>query len=91
MLHALQAYRNDDGGFGHALEPDMRAPPSQPVGVHTALEILHEVGARDDPMIGPAADFLATITRPDGGIPFVLERDAPPARAVVAVRPTPRR
>ena len=27
---AVAAYRNDDGGFGHALEPDCRAPGSQP-------------------------------------------------------------
>jgi hypothetical protein len=73
VLHALRAHRNDDGGFGHALEPDMRAPTSQPVGIHTAMEILHEVGATGDPMIAPACDFLASITRDDGGIPFVLE------------------
>jgi hypothetical protein len=73
VLHALRAHRNDDGGFGHAIEPDMRAPTSQPVGIHTVMEILHEVGAHDDPMICPAADWLATITREDGGIPFVLE------------------
>jgi hypothetical protein len=73
VVHALRAYRNDDGGFGHAIEPDMRAPTSQPVGIHTALEILHEVGVRDDPMIGAAADWLTTVTRDDGGIPFVLE------------------
>ena len=73
VLHALRAYRNDDGGFGHAIEPDMRAPTSQPVGIHTAMEILHEIGAHDDPMIAPAADWLATVTRDDGGIPFVLE------------------
>jgi hypothetical protein len=77
VLDALRAYRNDDGGFGHAIEPDMRAPSSQPVGIHTALEILHEVGAHDDPMIGPAADWLTTITRDDGGIPFVLEDALP--------------
>jgi hypothetical protein len=79
VLHALRAYRNDDGGFGHGLEPDMRAPVSQPVGIQTAMEILHEVGAHDDPMIGPAADWLQTITRDDGGIPFVLKTDAPHA------------
>jgi hypothetical protein len=73
VLHALRAYRNDDGGFGHAIEPDMRAPSSQPVGIHTAMEILHEIGAHDDPMIAPACDWLASITREDGGIPFVLE------------------
>ena len=79
VLHALRAYRNDDGGFGHAIEPDMRAPTSQPVGIHTTMEILHEIDAHDDPMIGPAADWLARITRDDGGIPFVLETEAPHA------------
>ncbi len=79
VLDALRAFRNEDGGFGHALEPDMRAPTSQPVGIHTTLEILHEAGAHDDAMIGPAADWLQTITRDDDGIPFMLETDAPHA------------
>jgi hypothetical protein len=73
VLHALRAYRNDDGGFGHSIEPDMRAPSSQPVGVHTVLEIMHDVGVNDDQMIAAAGDWLTTITREDGGIPFVLE------------------
>lgn len=73
VLHAVCAHRNDDGGFAHAIEPDMRAPTSQPVGVHTAMEVLRETGAHDDPMVGRACDFLASITRDDGGIPFVLE------------------
>jgi hypothetical protein len=79
VLDAIRAFRNDDGGFGHAIEPDMRAPTSQPVGVQTAMEILHEIGVHDDPMIRAALDWLATVTREDGGIPFVLETDAPHA------------
>jgi hypothetical protein len=43
------------------------------------MEILHEIGVHDDPMIGPAADWLQSVTREDGGIPFVLETDAPHA------------
>jgi hypothetical protein len=72
VVQTLRAYRNPDGGFGNAIEPDMRAPASQPVGAHTALEILHEVGAHDEELIRGAADWLATITRDDGGIPFCL-------------------
>jgi hypothetical protein len=72
VLQVLRAYRNPDGGFGHAIEPDMRAPVSQPVGVQTAMEILHEIGVHDDPMITPAGDWLASVTRDDGGIPFCL-------------------
>lgn len=28
VIHALKAYQNDDGGFGHAMEPDLRTPDS---------------------------------------------------------------
>jgi hypothetical protein len=72
VVQTLRAYRNADGGFGHAIEPDLRAPTSQPVGIHTALELLEEVGATDSDLIGLAADWLTTITRDDGGIPFCL-------------------
>jgi hypothetical protein len=59
----------------------MRAPVSQPVGIHSAMEILHEAGVHDDPMIRPAADWLTTITNPDGGIPFMLDTALPYPRA----------
>jgi hypothetical protein len=72
VMRTLRAYRNADGGFGHAIEPDLRGPVSQPIGVYTALDIVAEVGATDDPLIEPAGDFLAGIARPDGGVPFVL-------------------
>jgi hypothetical protein len=81
VLRALRAYRNPDGGFGHAIEPDMRAPGSQPVGVHTAMEILDEIGVPDDPMVGPAADWLASVARADGGVPFCLPSAAGHPRA----------
>ena len=44
---AVAAYRNDDGGFGHALEPDCRAPGSQPAAAAMALRIMDEAGAWD--------------------------------------------
>jgi hypothetical protein len=72
IVRALRAYQNPDGGFGHALEPDLRAPVSQPMGSQHVLEMLGEIGRAGDPMADAAADFLMTITRPDGGIPFVL-------------------
>src|SRR5437588_499975 len=39
VLDALRAYRNPDGGFGHALEPDVRAPESEPAATLHALEV----------------------------------------------------
>jgi hypothetical protein len=72
VLAALRAYQNPDGGFGHALEPDLRAPHSEPVSALHALDILAEVDARDDAMVGAAARWIAGAADPDGGVPFVL-------------------
>jgi hypothetical protein len=72
VLDALRAYRNPDGGFGHALEPDVRGPESEPASTLGALEVLAEIEALDDPMVADAAAWIATISDPDGGVPFVL-------------------
>ena len=37
VLNAINAYQNEDGGFGHAMEPDLRTPDSQPLFVEFAL------------------------------------------------------
>ena len=46
LVAALLAYRNSDGGFGHALEPDLRTPSSQPLHTETALWTLKRAGLR---------------------------------------------
>ena len=69
---ALRPYRNPDGGFGNALEPDVRAPSSQPGAVAVALRILEEIGRLDGPMASDTLSYLETITGPDGGVPFML-------------------
>lgn len=47
MLTALGAYRNPDGGFGHALEEDAWNPGSSPVQTWAATEIVRETGLTD--------------------------------------------
>ncbi|MFG2000170.1 hypothetical protein ACGFNU_13560 [Spirillospora sp. NPDC048911] len=69
---ALRPYENPDGGYGHGLEPDLRGEASQPVPAQHALEFLHEAGAGVDPAVGRICDYLTSIARPDGGVPFVL-------------------
>jgi hypothetical protein len=71
VVRALAAYRNDDDGFGQ-LEPDVRAPSSQPLCALSALEILHEVQATDLSLATAALDWLQTVSNDDGGVPFVL-------------------
>lgn len=81
VLAVLRAYQNQDGGFGNALEPDLRGAGSQPEPVEVAFHILDELDAFDDPMVTAACDYLASITTEDGGVPFVLPsvRDTPRA------------
>ncbi|HEU5140714.1 MAG TPA: hypothetical protein VFT51_12115 [Bacillales bacterium] len=39
-LEELVKYQNEDGGFGHGLEPDLRCPESSAIATTRALEIL---------------------------------------------------
>lgn len=43
VLKALSVYQNEDGGFGHALEPDCWNPESSPIQTWCAIEILREI------------------------------------------------
>lgn len=81
VLEALHPYQNADGGFGHGLEPDIRAPVSQPVPTWMALCILDEAGAFHDPMVMRACDYLLSITTSQGGVPFTLPSVNPYPRA----------
>jgi len=72
-IDALRGYQNDDGGFGHALEPDKRCPASLPVDIEVAFHALATAGSIDREMVNRACDFLAR-TAADagagGGVPL---------------------
>lgn len=72
VLAALRAYRNDDGGFGHALEPDVRTPDSETTSTLHGLEVLAEIDALADPMVAGVHEWVAGVAGPDGGVPFVF-------------------
>jgi hypothetical protein len=68
---AVAAYRNADGGFGHALEPDCRAPGSQPAAVEMALRLLDQADAWDTDLVRGACDWLTAVAPAEGGSSFV--------------------
>lgn len=74
VLAALRAYQNADGGFGNALEPDIRAPLSQPVPVEVAFHVLDKCDGFEaaSDIVDHACDYLASITTAEGGVPVVL-------------------
>jgi hypothetical protein len=72
VLAALRAYRNRDGGYGYGLEPDLRAPESQPAAALHAFEVFAEVAPVTAPDAAELCDWLDAVALPDGGLPFAL-------------------
>ncbi|MDO7905899.1 prenyltransferase/squalene oxidase repeat-containing protein [Paenibacillus sp. JX-17] len=73
VIAALRAYQNEDGGFGHGLEPDIRAPFSQPVTTEFAFGIMDEIQRLDEDMLRAAGRYLGSIAAEDGGFPRALD------------------
>ncbi|WP_250030800.1 hypothetical protein [Paractinoplanes maris] len=72
VLQALDAHRNVDGGYGWALEPDLRSVTSQPVAAMHALEVLAGIPDTTSRRGPELLDWLAGHSRADGGVPFAL-------------------
>jgi hypothetical protein len=72
VLAALEAYRNPDGGYGWGLEADLRSPESQPGAALHAFEVFEELAPITSPHAVALCDWLASISLPDGGLPFAL-------------------
>ncbi|MBP2405537.1 hypothetical protein SNS2_5864 [Streptomyces netropsis] len=66
---ALNAYLGDDGGYGHALEPDLRGPVSQPLHTAHALRVLDEIGRCGDRRVERVCRYLTAISTADGALP----------------------
>jgi hypothetical protein len=72
VLAALDAYRNPDGGYGWGLEPDLRAPESQPGAALHAFEAMADASPAVTPNAAALCDWLHSVALPDGGLPFAL-------------------
>ena len=73
VYHAVYAYRNLDGGFGHGMEPDTASPESQPLFSIMALETLDEIGYLTKEMIlNDFMPYFKSVTTEKGGIPWML-------------------
>ncbi|MFI8994007.1 hypothetical protein [Streptomyces sp. NPDC053542] len=66
---ALDAYRNDDNGYGHALEPDLRGPVSQPLHTAHALAVLDAIGRCEGRRVEQVCRYLTQISTPEGALP----------------------
>ncbi len=71
-LGALSGYRNRDGGYGWGLEADLRDTRSQPGAALHAFEVFEDVIPATSPRAVELCDWLASVSLPDGGLPFAL-------------------
>lgn len=62
VVDELSKFQNPDGGFGHALEPDLFNPNSSPIATNDALSTLSRVNAldRDSDIVKGIIRYLAS-------------------------------
>lgn len=58
ILEELSKYQNNDGGFGHSLEPDLRLPDSSALATTVALQYLAKVNAPANELTQKAIRYL---------------------------------
>ena len=59
VLAALAVFQNEDGGFGRALEPDVRTPSSSALATGIALSVLKVMGTPyTHPLVSAAVAYL---------------------------------
>ncbi|WP_372345202.1 hypothetical protein [Streptomyces sp. KL116D] len=88
---ALAAYLNEDDGYGHALEPDLRGPVSQPLHTGHALRVLDSIGRCSGRRVERVCRYLTAVSTPEGALPAVhpSQRDYPHAPFVPVVDDPP--
>jgi hypothetical protein len=66
VLAELVPYQNADGGFGNALEPDLRAPESSALATSIAFQVCREIGvSHPGEMLSKAAAYLVRTINPE--------------------------
>lgn len=62
LLNSLSYYQNEDGGFGHALEPDCWNPNSTPIHTWSATGILKEIDffGTENPLVENLIKYLSS-------------------------------
>ncbi|WP_148444350.1 hypothetical protein [Paenibacillus antibioticophila] len=71
--NVVRAYQNSDGGLGHALEPDVRCPESQPLLTSFGLGALEEAEYRNLEFVTSVCNYLQSVSDKKGLVPFFLE------------------
>jgi hypothetical protein len=58
VLEELKTFQNEDGGFGHGLEPDVRCSESSALATTIAFQTLSELNETDSDLVDKALNYL---------------------------------
>jgi len=76
VIAGLAHFQNEDGGFGRALEPDLRTPGSSALATGIGLRTLKELQcAADHPMVRRAVRYLLSTFDDQAGVWRVVPHD----------------
>ncbi len=77
VMGELAAFQNDDGGFGRALEPDLRTPSSSALATGIGLRILKELGSTVEALMArQAVTYLGETLDPSAWVWQVAPGDS---------------
>ncbi|MFI7318955.1 hypothetical protein [Streptomyces venezuelae] len=68
---ALTSYATTDGGYGYALEPDLRGPVSQPLHTGHALGVLDSIRRCGGQRVERVCRYLTSVSTPEGALPAI--------------------
>ncbi len=69
LQQCIACYRNPDGGFGHAIEHDIRTPESHPLALEYILTVFaRDVGIPPGNLFDGAADWVQVNRNEDGSL-----------------------
>lgn len=85
----VSACQNPDGGLGHALEPDLRSPHSQPLFIEIGLRAMHDAGCKDKALALSFCSFLDKVSDKRGLVPPILTNALESPHASHWARPQP--
>jgi hypothetical protein len=62
----LSCYKNEDGGWGHGLEHDIKSPLSNPLMLEFLLSVIRDTGIHPGTLLDNTPAWLESVQNPDG-------------------------
>ena len=68
LRRILSGYKNPDGGFGHGLEHDIKAPMSNPLMLEFLLSVMRDTGLLPGSLLEGTPEWVEEIQNDDGAL-----------------------